>query len=458
MATPQAPQAAEWRQPSKHDSVIIVGAGAFGLSTALHLLREGYTDVTVLERGDEIPSRYSAANDINKIIRAEYEDPFYRDLTLKAIENGWRQPLFASHYHQTGYIVARSSQAPPKVAETLEKSLQVVESHPLFSNEISALNGPADFRRSAWQLSGPMLGFKGYLNRMAGYAHSGDVIRAMFLHCARAGVKFITGEQRGNVVEILNEATGTREQRCIGVRTSDGKVHHSGTTILALGAFGASLVPELASFTTARCWSVGHILLNADEADLLRGIPVVNVRDLGFFFEPDPATRLLKLCPLGAGYTNTGADGVSLPPADHLLNEFMPKEDEQKLRLLLRNTLPWLADRPFVDKKLCWFSDTADSDFCIDYVPGWNGSLVVLAGDSGHGFKMTPIVGEWVISLFQDGAQRIPRWRWRSLPNENMVAKGKGWGNKVTWRVGKERELAELLAEKRSTEESHAKL
>lgn len=82
MATPQVPQAAECRQPSKHDSVIIVGAGAFGLSTALHLLRDGYTDVTVLERGDEIPSRYSAANDINKIIRAEYEDPFYRDLTL----------------------------------------------------------------------------------------------------------------------------------------------------------------------------------------------------------------------------------------------------------------------------------------------------------------------------------------------------------------------------------------
>ncbi|PKK48014.1 hypothetical protein CI102_5509, partial [Trichoderma harzianum] len=140
--------------------------------------------------------------------------------------------------------------------------------------------------------------------------------------------------------------------------------------------------------------SVGHILLNADEADLLRGIPVVNVRDLGFFFKPDPTTRLLKLCPLGAGYTNTRAAGVSLPLADHLLNEFMPKEDEQKLRLLLPNTLPWLADRPFVDKKLYWFSDTGDSDFRIDYVPGWNSSLVVLTGDSGHGFKITPIVRE----------------------------------------------------------------
>lgn len=273
----------------------------------------------------------------------------------------------------------------------------------------------------------------------------------MFRHCARAGVKFITGEQRGKVVEVMHEATGRQEQRCIGVRTSDGKVHYSGTTILALGAFGASLVPELGSFTTARCWSVAHILLSAEEADLLRGIPVVNVRDLGFFFEPDPATRLLKLCPLGAGYTNTGADGVSLPPTDHLLDDFIPQQDEQKLRLLLRETLPWLADRPFVDKKLCWFSDTADSDFCIDYVPSWNGSLVVLAGDSGHGFKMTPIFGEWVAQLLQDGAQRIPRWRWRGgSPSGNTTAEGKGWGDKVSWRVGKQRELSDFLEEKRS--------
>lgn len=62
--------------------VIIVGAGAFGLSTALHLSKAGYTDITVLDKDNSVPPRYSAANDLNKIIRAEYEDPFYRDLTL----------------------------------------------------------------------------------------------------------------------------------------------------------------------------------------------------------------------------------------------------------------------------------------------------------------------------------------------------------------------------------------
>lgn len=66
----------------KTSSIVIVGAGAWGLSTALHLVEAGYSNVVVFERAEKIPSPYSAANDLNKIIRAEYEDPFYTKLTL----------------------------------------------------------------------------------------------------------------------------------------------------------------------------------------------------------------------------------------------------------------------------------------------------------------------------------------------------------------------------------------
>lgn len=67
---------------SKSDSVIIVGGGAFGLSTALHLSQKGYTNISVFEKDSNIPPRFSAANDLNKIVRAEYEDDFYTDLTI----------------------------------------------------------------------------------------------------------------------------------------------------------------------------------------------------------------------------------------------------------------------------------------------------------------------------------------------------------------------------------------
>lgn len=68
--------------PDKTAPVFVLGAGAWGLSTALHLHEHGYSDITVFDRAQEIPSPYSAAYDLNKIIRAEYEDPFYTELTL----------------------------------------------------------------------------------------------------------------------------------------------------------------------------------------------------------------------------------------------------------------------------------------------------------------------------------------------------------------------------------------
>lgn len=60
--------------------IIIVGAGVLGLSTALHLVRDGgYKDVTVFDRCDYATRHYDpakgcdgASSDINKIFRADY--------------------------------------------------------------------------------------------------------------------------------------------------------------------------------------------------------------------------------------------------------------------------------------------------------------------------------------------------------------------------------------------------
>lgn len=64
-------------KPSEQTSFLVVGGGTIGLSTALHLSDRGYKHIVVLDRGDNIPSSFSAGNDLNKIVRAEYEDAFY---------------------------------------------------------------------------------------------------------------------------------------------------------------------------------------------------------------------------------------------------------------------------------------------------------------------------------------------------------------------------------------------
>jgi len=60
----------------KSAPVIIIEGIAWGFSTALHMSQAGYSDIAVLERGGQIPFRYSAAWDLNKVVRAEYEDLF----------------------------------------------------------------------------------------------------------------------------------------------------------------------------------------------------------------------------------------------------------------------------------------------------------------------------------------------------------------------------------------------
>lgn len=70
------------QQVSRDSSFLIVGAGTIGLSTALHLSSRGYNNITILDRGESIPSAHSAGNDENKIVRADYEDPFYATKAL----------------------------------------------------------------------------------------------------------------------------------------------------------------------------------------------------------------------------------------------------------------------------------------------------------------------------------------------------------------------------------------
>lgn len=48
-------------------SILIIGAGTWGCSTALHLARRGYKNIKVLDPYT-VPSQIAAGNDVNKIM------------------------------------------------------------------------------------------------------------------------------------------------------------------------------------------------------------------------------------------------------------------------------------------------------------------------------------------------------------------------------------------------------
>lgn len=276
------------------------------------------------------------------------------------------------------------------------------------------------------------------MNRYDGYAHSANALAAVYRETKARGVKFLLG-QDGHVKEIVCDKNVAK-----GVKSASGKALSARLVIVAAGAGVSHMLPQIGKQVTAKSWSVAHVQLSDAEAAQLRGLPVTYARDLGFMFEPDPEMNLLKLCPMGGGYVNTDSkSGLSLPPRGLRESEFMPPGDEKKVRQLLKETLPELADRPLVRKQLCWFADTADSDFIVDYVPGSESSVMVLSGDSGHGFKMFPIVGDWVKNLIEakSGKQGVARWRWKQ---PKAAAAGAGTDD-VSWRVGDVKEFADIV-------------
>ncbi|KAK0731903.1 FAD dependent oxidoreductase [Lasiosphaeris hirsuta] len=416
-----SPQQQQPQQPS----ILLIGAGTFGLSTALHLSSlPSPSHITLLDASPTIPSPLSAGHDLTKIVRAEYEDAFYADLALAAMARWAADPLLAPHYRPVGYLLGNSAAAGAKSRRSLERSLRSIEARAPWQGRIVAVEGGDAVRRVAPGLDGPMDGWSGYFNPVAGYVRAKELLGAVWeVVKGLPGVEVKPGEK---VVRLEYEG-----DRCVGAVTEAGARYVADVVVLTVGASVGRLLPSIGRQVAARSWSVAHVQLTEEEASRLKGIPVTYSRDLGYFFEPDPDTRLLKVCPSGAGFTNYVKEtGISVPRED---NDFLPAGQEEAVRKILREHLPGLADRPLVDCKICWCADTADSEYIIDFVPGTKG-LVVVSGDSGHAFKMFPLVGGWVKDLLDAGEQSIARWRWKE---------GASAGGEVSWRVGTTRDLNE---------------
>jgi sarcosine oxidase/L-pipecolate oxidase len=50
----------------KDETILVVGSGCFGISTAYHLLKRGFKNVTVVDRSDILPAPDAASTDISQ--------------------------------------------------------------------------------------------------------------------------------------------------------------------------------------------------------------------------------------------------------------------------------------------------------------------------------------------------------------------------------------------------------
>lgn len=442
------PQQCSFSPPS---SILIVGSGAFGLSTAWALARRdafSQCSITILDRSDPSKpdvflARDAASIDTSRIIRADYSDPAYAALAVEA-QLEWRKQAEPTdlgaqgRYNESGLIVVADpvpdTALPAKTGMEYVRSswMNVLELSTDNSPRIEELTNPEAIRDKLG--TGGSSGSWGYYNAGSGWADAEGSMTWLVSQVQETGrVKFISG----NVVSLQHS-----DIRVTGVQLSNGTIISGDLVIVAAGAWTGGLV-DVFGQATATGQVLGYLELTEAEQEELGKMPVVLNLTSGVFIIP-PRNRILKVARHAYGYLNpTTLSPLSSPnaatpgPVSYPLTQVsepnlkIPQEGANDLRRALAEIvpLPGLAERRFMRTRLCWYSDTPTADFLIDYHPTWLG-LFVATGDSGHAFKFLPVIGEKIVDCIMHNcpAEFLGKWNWKSAATSIVTQDGSRGG------------------------------
>ncbi|GKT94267.1 FAD dependent oxidoreductase [Colletotrichum tofieldiae] len=426
---PSDPTAAAEPAPS---SVLIIGSGVFGLTTAYELAqrpRYASTTITVLDRSPiPGPSEDAASVDSSRIIRADYADPAYARLAAEA-QTEWRKTENPSdlgaegRYSQSGLCLVADptptassaySSSPSPSSQTVNTNAQAKQKAKKTSleyvresyNNVVSLAGK-DGDKIIKELPTPAAikdflgtpiapGTWGYINPLAGWADAGAAMSYLAAKVqALNRVSFVSG----TATRLNYGLDGTT---VTGATLDNGRVLSADLVVVAAGAWTGQLI-DLSGQAIATGQAVGYIDITPSELEVLRKMPVTLNFSTGLFMIPPRVHRL--------------------PPATHLTDPRLkfPKEGEAALRQAVRTIVPIPAihDRPFVQTRLCWYTDTQSGDFLVCHHPEAK-NLFVATGGSGHGFKFLPVLGREIVNVLEGRGDEVftEKWRWREVKSK----------------------------------------
>lgn len=234
-------------------------------------------------------------------------------------------------------------------------------------------------------------GQSGYFNPTGGWAESGEATRSVLLEAQRHGAVVVPNAE---AVSLLYNGYVNCKPRVSGVRTADGRIFTADQVILAGGSWTPHVLRQFelnlerqVMHPSAHC--VLMIKLNHAMSIKYAKTPVTFNMSTGFYSFPPNKDGILKCAMHTLGETSPRPQEhckSGYPTADSHAN--LPIMHEEIKRLYPKINLNGPQKNVEVySTRICWYSDTRDGNFLIDFYPHVDG-LLVASGDSGHAFKV----------------------------------------------------------------------
>ncbi len=371
--------------------VIVVGAGINGVTAAIELKKRGHK-VILVDPGP-LPHPLAASTDISKAVRAAYgPDEEYTALAERAISlwHAWNKEFDVELYHEVGVMWVR--QGEMKRGDFEYESFKILEQR---GHRIERMNSARLWNRfPAWN---PELYRDGVLELEAGYAESSLVVATLIERAKSLGIELHQGARFSELDE---------GDDCVkGIVLARGQRISADIVVVAVGAWTSYVLPFTQKFFRATGQPVFHLKPRQPELFAPERFPVfgADISTTGYYGFPLSREGVVKIANHGPGR--------EMSPESS--KRAVTPQEEQNLREFLSSTFPALADAAIVYTRICLYCDTNDGHFWIAADPERRG-LIVATGDSGHGFKFAPVLGEIIADAVEGKSNPLlQKFRWR---------------------------------------------
>lgn len=356
-------------------SVIVVGAGIAGLSTAWALNRRGF-EVSVFEQGP-IPNPRATSHDEHRITRHAYG----------ALEGyAYLMPAAFEMYDAMFADIGADHFARSKVIYFLREEVGWHE--PTVRSLTRMGSGFRDIPLAEVPERFPMVETAGLTRAVetdeGGMLFPIRILTDLTVTLGARGVRFFADSR---VSEVDPEA---------GKVVANGHEHRAGHVVIAAGAWVNKLTPLLADVVVPSRQAVMYLAPPPELARLWAEAPVLIDMGLASGTYTLPPRRGTRLKIGDHVFTRSGdADGDRIATG----------ADVARLESAARQAYRGFDRYQVLERKICFYTVTRDSSERFAVRP-WGAKAWVVSACSGHGFKLGPLIGDTVAAAI--AGERTP--------------------------------------------------